>query len=171
THLATLGHEHIGLLIGPSRYAVAAAMTSGYRKAMAEHGLECEEGFISATLFTFEGGQAGTARLLEAGVSGIVAGSDLMALGAISAVRLWGGSVPGDISVVGFDGTPQVAYTDPPLTTLRQPVGRMAAAVTSMLVAEIGGATTPHTQIFRPELVVGGSTARVRSAPPRGDLT
>jgi LacI family transcriptional regulator, repressor for deo operon, udp, cdd, tsx, nupC, and nupG len=161
-HLVALGHERIGLLIGPSRYSIATAMATGYRQAMTEHGLEDGDRLISATLFTFEGGQAGTARLLEAGVTGIVAGSDLMALGAISAVRLWGGSVPGDVSVIGFDGTPQMSYTDPPLTTLRQPIGRMAAAITSMLVAEINGATTPHTQIFRPELVVGGSTAPVR---------
>lgn len=159
-HLASLGHARIGLLIGPRRYSVAQEMTRGFEQAMAALDFEAGEDVISETLFTFEGGQAGMARLLEAGVTGVVAGSDLMALGAISAVRSWGANVPADVSVIGFDGTPQMAYTNPPLTTLRQPVGRMAAAATSMLVSSMkGGGAAAHTQLFMPELVVGGSTA------------
>jgi alanine racemase len=158
-HLATLGHDRIGLLIGPRRYSSALAMIDGFERGLAERGFDGDGGLVSETLFTFEGGQAGMATLLEGGVTGIIAGSDLMALGAIAAVRSWGASVPEDVSVIGFDGTPAMAFTDPPLTTLRQPVGRMAAAIATMLVAQMNGDRQVQTQVFRPELVVGQTTA------------
>lgn len=163
-HLAALGHERIGLLVGPRRYSSALAMIEGYEAGLAGRGLGGDGGHISETLFTFEGGQAGMATLLEAGVTGIIAGSDLMALGAIAAVRSWGAAVPEDVSVIGFDGTPAMAFTDPPLTTLRQPVGRMAAAVAALLVAQMDGDHQVQTQVFRPELVVGQTTALLAPA-------
>ena len=76
------------------------------------------------SLFGVEGGEAAAGRLLDRGVTGIVCGSDLMALGAIRAARQRGLSVPGDVSVVGYDDSPLIAFTDPPLTTMRQPVAR-----------------------------------------------
>ena len=158
-HLATLGHDRIGLLIGPRRYSSALAMIDGFERGLAERGFDGDGGLVSETLFTFEGGQAGMATLLEGGATGIIAGSDLMALGAIAAVRSWGASVPEDVSVIGFDGTPAMAFTDPPLTTLRQPVGRMAAAIATMLVAQMNGDRQVQTQVFRPELVVGQTIA------------
>jgi DNA-binding LacI/PurR family transcriptional regulator len=84
-----------------------------------------------------------------------------MALGAIAGVRAWGLTVPADISVVGFDGTQLVMYTDPPLTTLRQPIGRMAATVASLVESPqtAGG----HVHIFNPDLIIGGSTGFVSS--------
>ena len=99
---------------------------------------------------------------MEAGVTGIVTGSDLMAIGAINGVRAWGKSVPGDVSVVGFDGTSLAAVTHPRLTSLRQPVERMAASVAWLL--EDGSrdqANTVHT--FQPELMIGRSTGRVKA--------
>jgi len=121
-------------------------------------GVECDESIVSETVFTFEGGQAGCAQLLEAGATGIIAANDLMAAGAIAAVRAWGGEVPDDVSVIGFDGTPAMSYTAPRLTTLRQPVDRMSAAATALLVAAMEGNGVSQTQVFTPELVVGRST-------------
>lgn len=157
-HLAAMGHERIGLLIGPRRYSSALAMIEGHEAGLAERGL-AGDGLVSETMFTFEGGQAGAATLLESGVTGIIAGNDLMALGAIAAVRSRGAAVPQDVSVIGFDGTPAMAFTEPPLTTLRQPVGRMAAAAAALLVAQMNGDHQAQTQVFRPELVVGQTTA------------
>ena len=69
-------------------------------------------------------------------------------------------TVPGDLSVVGYDDSPLMAFTDPPLTTMRQPVIAMAVAAVRALVDEIHGHAAPHSEyIFRPELVVRGSTA------------
>ena len=68
--------------------------------------------------------------------------------------------MPGDVSVVGFDDSPLIAFTDPPLTTIRQPVAAMSQAAVNALLEEIGGTPTPHSEfVFMPELVVRGSTA------------
>jgi alanine racemase len=106
------------------------------------------------------------APLLEHGVTGVVTGSDLMALGAIRAARRWGLEVPRDVSVVGYDGTFISAFTDPSLTTLRQPIGPMGAAAADAIVAALDGDRRPHGAYhFAPELVVRESTG---PAPHRG---
>ena len=75
------------------------------------------------------------------------------------ASRRSGLSVPRDISVVGFDDSPLIAFTDPPLTTLRQPVAAMGNAAIRQLVDEINGHGAPRSEyVFSPELVVRGST-------------
>jgi DNA-binding LacI/PurR family transcriptional regulator len=84
-----------------------------------------------------------------------------MALGAIAEVRARGRAVPADVSVVGYDDSPLIAYTDPPLTTVRQPVAAMGTAAVQALLEEVGGGQTPFTEfVFAPELVVRGSTGR-----------
>ena len=85
----------------------------------------------------------------------------------IAAVRAWGGSVPEDVSVIGFDGTP-MSYTAPRLTTMRQPIDRMSAAATELLVDTIAGNGVNQTQLFAPELLVGRSTGPVKSAVAAG---
>jgi alanine racemase len=83
-----------------------------------------------------------------------------MALGAIRAARRRGLNVPSDLSVVGFDDSPLIAFTDPPLTTLRQPVSAMGFAAVRALVDEINGFGAPRSEyIFTTELVVRNSTA------------
>jgi len=104
---------------------------------------------------------AGVAKLLEGGATAVVTGGDLMALGAIAGVRAWGKEVPAEVSVVGFDGTPITAYTDPPLTTLRQPLGRMAGTVAELLFNQLHGRSGGGLHLFQPELVVGGTTGPV----------
>jgi len=93
-------------------------------------------------------------------MTGIVFASDFLALGAIKAARDWGAKVPEDVSVIGFDGTPLGSFTDPTLSTLRQPLDRMASAVAGLLTAYGNGGGQPAAQVFTPELVAGGSTAR-----------
>ena len=86
-----------------------------------------------------------------------------MALGAIRAIREKGLRVPEDVSVVGYDDSPLIAFTDPPLTTVRQAVPAMGAAAVRALLDEINGTPAPRAEyVFRPELVVRGSTAAVR---------
>lgn len=159
-HLGTLGHERIGLVVGPSRYPTAIDFVSGYRDALVEIGFDFEPAFISESPWTLEGGQAGAAQLLEQGVTGIVCGNDVMAIGVVGAAQTWGASVPEDLSVIGFDGSPLVGLTGQQLTTLRQPASQMAAAVASLLVGDQAGNSTVATQRFRAELVIGRSTGR-----------
>lgn len=117
---------------------------------------------VVSTLYTLEGGQAAATRLLETGHTAIVCGSDLMALGAIRAARLLGLRVPEDVSIVGYDDSPTMAFVDPPLTTVRQPVQEMSATAVSSLLEELEGNPAPRVELlFRGELVVRGSTGAV----------
>ena len=106
---------------------------------------------------------AAATALIDRHCTAVVCASDMMALGAIRAARQRGLEVPRDVSVVGFDDSPLIAFTDPPLTTVRKPVPAMGQAAVRTLLEEIGGTPAPHSEfVFMPELVVRGSTA---SAP------
>jgi DNA-binding LacI/PurR family transcriptional regulator len=159
SHLASLGHDRIGLAVGPERFVPAQRLIEGFRRSMrAQFGVDDPP--VAASFYTVEGGGASATQLLDAGCTGIVCGSDLMALGAIRAVRGRGLRVPQEVSVVGHDDSPLIAFTDPPLTTVRQAVLAMGKAAVQSLIAEISGTRVPRTEfLFAPELVVRGSTA------------
>lgn len=163
-HLASLGHRRIGLAVGPDRFMPVVRKIAGFRKSMSDVlGLDDVEEFVERSLFSVEGGQAAAVRLLDRSVTAIVCGSDMMALGVIRAARSRGVVVPRDVSVVGYDDSPLIAFTDPPLTTVRQSVQAMGLAAVHALVDAIAGVPTPSAEyVFRPELVVRGSTAAAR---------
>jgi DNA-binding LacI/PurR family transcriptional regulator len=157
-HLTALGHRRIGLLVGPAHHTPSQRKVGAFTTLTARAGLEkgCRVGYA---LFSFEGGHAVAGELLDGGVTALICGSDILALGAIRAARRAGLSVPGDVSVVGFDDSPLMSYTEPPLTTLRQPIESMARAAVTLLVNQIeGDAPTPKELLHEPELVVRGST-------------
>jgi DNA-binding LacI/PurR family transcriptional regulator len=166
THLASLGHRRIGLALGPVRFVPVQRKVEGFVGTMSELlSVTADEarGFIQHSLYSLEGGQAAASALLDRDCTAIVCASDMMALGAIRAARQRGLDVPRQVSVVGFDDSPLIAFTDPPLTTIRQPVTAMGQAAVRALLEEIGGTPAPHSEfVFHPELVVRGSTG---SAP------
>lgn len=160
-HLDSLGHERIGLVLGPADH-----MPSG-RKLAAARALApgLPDAHVARAMFSLEGGQAAATRLLDQGVTGIICASDPLALGAVRAARRKGLSVPGEISVVGYDDSAFMNCTEPPLTTVRQPIEAMGRAAVELLSAQIGGGSvTAEELLFEPELVVRGSTAQA----PRG---
>ncbi|MHC0430914.1 LacI family DNA-binding transcriptional regulator [Streptomyces sp. O3] len=164
-HLSDLGHERVGLAVGPSRYVPSRRKAEGFTQALkATFGSTTHpEPLIRHTLFSVEGGHAAAGALLDQGCTGIICGSDLMALGVVRAVRERGLDVPRDVSVVGYDDSQLIAFTDPPLTTVRQPVRAMATAAVGALLEEIHGNPVQRTEfVFQPELVVRGSTGAVR---------
>jgi DNA-binding LacI/PurR family transcriptional regulator len=163
THLASLGHQRIGLVAGPQDHIPSrrklAAFTEHSRRGAGP-------GPVEHALFSLEGGQAATTRLLRHGVTGIICASDVLALGAIRAVRRAGLSVPGDVSVVGYDDSAFMNCTDPPLTTVRQPIESMGKAAVALLVNQMENVSVyPEELLFEPELVVRGSTGPVPMAP------
>jgi len=159
-HLVQLGHRRIGLAVGPERYVPTIRKIAGFRNAMRSMlGMEQVENLIERAQFSVEGGAAAGGRLLERGATALVCGSDLMALGAVRAARQRGLRVPQDVSVVGYDDSTLIAFTDPPLTTVRQMVIGMGEAAVRALMDEIAGQPAPRAEyVFRPELVVRGST-------------
>jgi LacI family repressor for deo operon, udp, cdd, tsx, nupC, and nupG len=161
-HLTAMGHQRIGLAVGPERFVPVVRKRAGFLAAMRAHTNLTEDeldALVVHSLFSVEGGQAAAHHLLAQGVTAIVCGSDLMALGAIRTLRHRGMEVPKDCSIVGYDDSPLMAFTDPPLTTVRQAVGPMATAAVQALVDEINGTRAPRDEfLFRPELVVRAST-------------
>jgi DNA-binding LacI/PurR family transcriptional regulator len=168
-HLRSLGHDRIGLLIGPRCYTPVLRKVEGFRDAASEAGVTDIDDVIAETIFSLDGGFSGALRLLDVGVTGIVAASDMMALGAIRAARERGLSVPEDVSVVGFDDTELMRFTDPPLTTMHQPIARIADYAVDVLHAQIQGQPFDRTERMLPaELIVRSTTGRApsrRTAP------
>ncbi|TDD54931.1 LacI family transcriptional regulator [Kribbella antibiotica] len=157
-HLRTLGHQRIGMVLGPRDHIPSR------RKLDAFLNLEGDPKLVEHTMFSLEGGHAAATRLVAAGVTGIVCASDILALGAIRAVRRAGLDVPKDVSVIGYDDSAMMNCTDPPLTTVRQPIDAMGRAAVEMLMALIERAAVATDELlFEPELVVRASTAPART--------
>jgi LacI family transcriptional regulator, repressor for deo operon, udp, cdd, tsx, nupC, and nupG len=157
-HLASLGHERIGLAIGPRRYVQAAEIERGWVEGLAAAALTPEEALVCETRYGLEGGRAAGEDLLAAGATAVLCASDLLALGAIAAAHETGRRVPDDLSVVGFDDAGLNAHVDPPLTALRLPFGAMASAVVQLLTTPPVTDGAPPELRFRAELVVRSST-------------
>jgi DNA-binding LacI/PurR family transcriptional regulator len=155
-HLTSLGHERIGLIVGPRDHVPSLRKLATFTALCRSRSIRPLGGH---GLFSLEGGQAVATRLLRDGVTAIICASDPMALGAIRAVRRAGLRVPGDVSVVGFDDSAFLNCTDPPLTTVRQPIEAMGRAAVTLLVNQIDGTEVAAEELlFEPELVVRGST-------------
>jgi DNA-binding LacI/PurR family transcriptional regulator len=162
THLASLGHQRIGLVAGPADHMPSRRKLAAFTEHASRRGGGV---LVEHALFSLEGGQAATTRLLPHGVTGIICASDVLALGAIRAVRRAGLSVPGDVSVVGYDDSAFMNCTDPPLTTVRQPIESMGKAAVALLVNQMENISVyPEELLFEPELVVRGSTGPVPGA-------
>jgi len=157
-HLSQLGHDRIGLLLGPRDHMPSRRKLDAARRLA---GGDLPPELVAHSQYSLEAGQAGATRLLGAGVTAIVCASDPLALGAIRAVKRAGLWVPADVSVIGFDDSSLMTSTDPPLTTVRQPIELMGRMVVDLLLAQIEGVDSePDEYFFEPELVVRGSTAR-----------
>lgn len=169
-HLAHLGHERIGFASGPRRYTPSQRKHESFVSTL-EKMLDLSpheaESWVEESVYTVEGGAAAARRLLDREATALVCASDLMALGAIRAVRDAGLRVPEDVSIIGFDDSSLIEFLDPPLTTIRQPVQAMSAAAVSYLVDAIDQQPVPSLEyVFAPELVLRSSTG---PAPRRAD--
>jgi LacI family transcriptional regulator, repressor for deo operon, udp, cdd, tsx, nupC, and nupG len=167
-HLAYLGHERIGLVLGPADHVPSrrklAAFEAVTRRAP---GSAQSEGLVERTRFSLEGGHAAATKLIGRGLTGIVCASDPLALGAIRAARRAGLNVPSDVSVVGYDDSAFMSCTDPPLTTVRQPIEAIGKAAVEILAGQIEGASVAAEELFfEPEIVARGSTANAPSRVP-----
>lgn len=158
-HLHRLGHRRIGMASGPSGNRPADRRVRGFVEAMARRGLDDAERWVVRQSYSVEGGQAAATALVGLGATAIVAASDFMALGAVRGIRRQGLSVPGDVSVVGYDGSSVTEFTDPALTTVRQPADRLALEVGRSVLALVGNREVPTGELlFDPELVIRAST-------------
>lgn len=127
-HLTALRHTHIGFIRGPLANVNAEERVMGYRYGMHEHGLPAEDSDIVAGHWTMESGREAMLHLMaqESRPTAVIAASDMMAIGAIDAAHRLGLSVPGDVSIMGFDNIDMGVYCAPPLTTIGINAGVLA---------------------------------------------
>ncbi|MBC9717280.1 LacI family DNA-binding transcriptional regulator [Streptomyces sp. TRM66268-LWL] len=165
-HLLELGHRRIGFIAGPPRLLCSRARLDGYRAALDTAGVPVDDALVVPGDFYHESGFTGCNALLDLAEppTAVFASSDQMGLGAIEALRRRGLRVPEDMSIVGFDDLPEVRWSAPPLTTVRQPLSDMGklAARTVLGLARSVEPASPRVELAT-ELVVRSSTA-----PPSG---
>jgi DNA-binding LacI/PurR family transcriptional regulator len=157
-HLLDRGCRKLGVISGPVDVPSARDRLDGFRDAAARRG----HAFVPSVegSFTFESGEAAMTELLAAApdLDGVFVSNDLMAQGAIHVLQTHGRRVPDDVAIVGFDDSPVAVQTRPRLTTVRQPVEKMAEEMARMLLEQID-ADEPmvRSAIFEPVLVVRDS--------------
>jgi LacI family xylobiose transport system transcriptional regulator len=135
-HLIELGHTRIAAITGPEDMMCSHARIDGFRSAMTAAGLPIRADWIRFGDFHTAGGHRHGFELLQGDErpTAIFAGSDLQALGVLEAVRSLGLRVPDDLSVVGYDDIPLATWVSPRLTTIRQPLKRMAEEATRLVL-------------------------------------
>jgi DNA-binding LacI/PurR family transcriptional regulator len=160
-HLAMRGRRRIATITGPLDMGVGLDRLEGYRDGLAAAGLAGSGDLVEPGDFTEESGATAMARLLTRPgdpVDAVFAASDLMAAGALRALRAAGRRVPEDVAVVGFEDSAVARYAQPPLTTVRQPIEEMGRQATRLLLAQIAGEAGGMHLILETELVVRSST-------------
>ncbi|MDX3642607.1 LacI family DNA-binding transcriptional regulator [Streptomyces sp. MB09-02B] len=158
-HLLSLGRRRIGVVSGPLDSPGGVDRLAGYKEVLAEAGVEIDERLIASGDYSRASGEAGTDLLLQRApdLDAVFVASDLMAQGALAALRRAGRRVPEDVSVGGFDDSAAATESVPALTTIRQPYDRISNEMVRVLLAQIGG-EAPAAVILPTELVRREST-------------
>ncbi|MGW0140908.1 LacI family DNA-binding transcriptional regulator [Streptomyces calvus] len=157
-HLLARGCRRIVTVAGPLAVTASQERLAGFRDTLARHGIAHVP--VAEGGFTADSGITAMASLLaeHPDLDGVFTANDLMAQGAVQALREHGRRVPQDVAVVGFDDSSVAVTCRPRLTTVRQPVEDMAATMCALLDDHIRGRLSePTSVIFDPELVVRDS--------------
>jgi len=154
--LIAIGRTRVATISGPMTMVASNDRVQGYRDALADAGLTpfAEE----AGDYSEASGAEAVRRILAVGrPDAIFVASDLMARGAMTALRAAGIRVPDDVAIVGFDDSAVALTTDPPLTTIRQPMYAQGEAMAGVLLSRLAGESPERITILPTELVVRAS--------------
>lgn len=167
THLLRLGHRRIATITGPQNMIAGQERLEGYKLVLRQRNLPFENELVAESDFSEEGGHAAMLRLLQGqgearGVihppEAVFVASDSMAIGAMRALREQGLRVPQDVAIVGFDDIPLASRTEPPLTTVRQPIMKTGLIAAETLIDMIENDINPSRRIImETELVIRDS--------------
>jgi LacI family transcriptional regulator len=160
-HLLGLGRRVIGSLTGARGQKAAEARLRGYQQALEEAGVAFEADLVEDGGWDLAGGRAAAQRLVERqpNLTGLFAQNDLMAIGALSALRQAGRKVPEDCAVVGCDDIDMAPYATPPLTTVHVPFYETGAEAMRLLLSMVSdGAVSERDVVLPVHLIVRGSS-------------
>ncbi|MBN1888685.1 MAG: LacI family DNA-binding transcriptional regulator [Thermoflexales bacterium] len=168
-YLVRLGHRRIGLIAGSPDLGSANERLDGYKAALKTHHLPVDQSLIQPGDFAQPAGFQGAKALLSLSSppTAIFASNDVMAFGAMEAVRDSGLSIPCDISIIGFDDIPQSLLVYPPLTTVRQPLEQMGRVATQILLAVLDDPQREYKRMELPTELVIRESCRSLNAPIR----
>jgi LacI family transcriptional regulator len=161
-HLVGHGHTRIGAIMGPENTSTARSRLAGFRVALQRVGLQLEPELLRSSEFSHQNGYHGAIELLkrEDPPTAIFCGNDLIAFGALDAARRLGVAVPARLSIIGFDDIAMSGWEAFALTTIRQPLARMAREAVRMLIDSIDARedASPRFQVFPTHLVQRATT-------------
>jgi len=155
------GRRRVATIAGPGELAVSKDRLAGWRDALRGAGIEPDAGLVEVGDYGQASGRVAAERLLARtpDIDGLFAASDLMAFGALEALRGAGRGVPDDVAVVGFDNVPAAADALPPLTTIAQPVVETGREMTRLLLARLQGGAPEDTHTVLPTELVERASA------------
>jgi len=165
-HIISQGHYKIGVLAWPEDSRVGNNRISGYFSVMEQNGIQVNPEWIRRGQGCFDFGYQATLELLELPEdirpTALITMNDMMAVGAIQAVKNRGLIIGKEFAIGGFDDFPMAQYIDPPLTTIRQPIVEVGQQIIDLLVAKINceEPCEPQTVMLEPELIIRRSTLR-----------
>ncbi len=165
-HFVAYGHRRIGMIRSPQELAFTPIRVQGYRDGLKEAGLDYDETLVVDGDLTQSSGQQAAEALLARldPPTAIIACNDLMALGAMAALKAMGRRVGTDVAVAGFDDIAASAVADPPLTTVRQPIYDIGCLLVTQLVHILRGTSFDDDRTsIAPELIVRASSGSPRS--------
>lgn len=159
--LLSHGHTNIAFIAGPLMVATSVNRIAGFKKAHNEKGLPINDDLIVEGDYMMDSGYKLVDRLIEEGkkFTAIVAGNDMMAIGAMKALKRRGIGIPNDIEIVGFDNIEISQIVEPALSTVAQPAYEMGAQGAKLLIKLIEKKKLRNKNvILEPELIIRGST-------------
>jgi LacI family transcriptional regulator len=158
-HLLELGHRRIGFLAGRRDLESARLRERGYRTALRRAGIRIDASLIRVGGYQTDTAEEAARQLLERDdrPTAIFAANDVSALATISVAGALGVTVPDDLSVIGFDNVPEAALSEPPLTTIEQPIRQMGFDAAQILIRLIAKQQVPEHTLLPTRLVVRGS--------------
>ncbi|MEO7126626.1 MAG: LacI family DNA-binding transcriptional regulator [Nakamurella sp.] len=163
--LCSLGYQRFAVLAGPEQLATCEERLAGFREGLAESGAELAPENILAAQFTRDGGYVAMRELLDQGLSAdcIFAVNDIMAVGAMAALREQGYRVGRDVALAGFDGIPTLRDIEPALTTVRLPLVEIGRAALNLALAD-SDSEDAVAAVVRGDVAVRDSTPAVTPA-------
>jgi DNA-binding LacI/PurR family transcriptional regulator len=163
-HLLATGRRHVSTIAGPQDMPAGADRLAGYHEALGTAGVPVNAQLVEIADFSLEAGRSAMQRLLARApeLDAVFVASDLMAMGAMSALQAAGRSVPDQVAVVGFDDSPLAAQAQPALSSVRQPIEEMGREMTRLLTQMVTSRDrVPRQVILATELVVRASSGEV----------